>query len=182
MKEKIDRVIAAIVRGFHIYNDTILGAFLTLASGYLFYLSFSIKIMKTPVSSLDTARFFPQLVFGALIPIGIVLIVRGFLKAPLLRETAPEGEALEAKVTAFKRSVVALFAIFVFILGMQPIGYIPMAILYMLFNMFYMCERAAWKPVTFVIVSVLVAVISYFLFRQFIYVRLPAGILKGVLG
>ena len=65
---------------------------------------------------------------------------------------------------------------------MQPIGYIPMAILYMLFNMFYMCERAAWKPVTFVIVSVLVAVISYWLFRQFIYVRLPAGILKGVLG
>ena len=57
-----------------------------------------------------------------------------------------------------------------------------LSILYMLFNMFYMCERAAWKPWLFVIVAVVVAVGAYFIFRQFIYVRLPAGILKGVLG
>ena len=65
---------------------------------------------------------------------------------------------------------------------MEPVGYIPMASLYMLFNMFYMCERKAWKPVLFVIVAVAVALATYFLFRQFVYVRLPAGILKGVLG
>ena len=46
----------------------------------------------------------------------------------------------------------------------------------------YMCEKAAWKPVTFVIVSIVVAVGAYFIFRQFIYVKLPTGILKGVLG
>ena len=65
---------------------------------------------------------------------------------------------------------------------MEPLGFIPAAILYMLFNMFYMCEKAAWKPWLFVIVAVLVAVGAYFIFRQFIYVKLPAGILKGVLG
>ena len=76
----------------------------------------------------------------------------------------------------------ALLAIVIFIAGMEPIGYIPMAILYMMFNMFYMCEKAAWKPVLFLIVSVAVALLSYFLFRQFVYVRLPAEVLKGVLG
>lgn len=182
MKQKIDHLVAGIIRGFHIYNDTILGAFLAIASAALFVMSFSIKIMKTPISSVDTARFFPQLVFGALMPIGIVLVVRGLFKAKSQRATAPTGEKLEAQVLAFKRSIVALLAIVIFIVGMQPIGYIPMAILYMLFNMFYMCERAAWKPVLFVVVSVAVAVASYFLFRQFVYVRLPAGILKGVLG
>lgn len=182
MRDKIDQAVAGIIRGFHIYNDTILGAFLTIASAALFASSFSIKIMKPPISSIDTARFFPQLVFGALIPIGLVLVVRGLIKAKRLRETAPSGETLEAKVLAFKRSIVALLAILIFIAGMEPIGYIPMAILYMMFNMFYMCEKAAWKPVLFLIVSVVIALLSYFLFRQFVYVRLPAGILRGVLG
>ena len=182
MKQKLDEVIAGMIRGFHIYNDTILGAILFLGSLALFILSFSIKIMKNPVSSVDTARFFPQLIFGALMPLGLVLIVRGLLQAKLQKKTAPEGEKLEAGVTAFKRSIVALLAITVFIALMEPVGYIPMAILYMLFNMFYMCERKAWKPVLFVIVAVVVALASYFLFRQFVYVRLPAGILKGVLG
>ena len=180
--KKIDKAIAGLIRGFHIYNDTILGAILFLGSLALFIMSFSIKIMKNPVSSLDTARFFPQLVFGALMPLGLALIVRGFIKAKGLKKTAPEGEKLEAGVTAFKRSVVALAAIGVFIALMEPVGYIPMAILYMLFNMFYMCERKAWKPWLFVIVAVVVALATYFLFRQFVYVRLPAGILKGVLG
>lgn len=182
MKEKLDRLVAAIIRGYHIYNDAVLGAFLTLASVGLFVMSFSIKIMKEPVSSVDTARFFPQLVFGALIPIGIVMIIRGLIKAKTQRATAPSGEQLAAQVMAFERSIIALLAILIFIALMEPVGFIPMAIIYMMFNMFYMSERAAWKPVLFLIVSVVVAVACYFLFRQFVYVRLPAGILKGVLG
>ncbi len=180
--KKVDKVIAGIIRGFHIYNDTILGAILFVGSLILFIQSFSIKIMKTPVSNVDTARFFPQLVFGVLMPLGILLIIRGLIRAKDLRETAPEGEKLDAGVTAFKRSVVALAAIAVFIALMEPVGFIPMAILYMLFNMFYMCDKEAWKPVTFVIIAVVVPVAVYFLFRQFVYVRLPLGILKGVLG
>lgn len=182
MKEKLDSLIGKGIQGFHIYNDTILGLILLVMSVALFINSFSIKIMKEPISAVDTPRFFPQLVFGALIPIGIILIIRGLLRAKDLRSTVPTGEKLDAQVLAFKRSIVALLAIFVFILGMEPIGYIPMAILYMMFNMCYMCERAAWKPVLFLVVSVAVAVVTYFLFRQFVYVRLPAGILKGVLG
>lgn len=182
MKQKVDKALGGMIRGFHIYNDTVLGVLLLCLAVVMFIMSFSIKIMKTPVSSVDTARFFPQLVFGALIPFAIILIVRGLLRAKSRRESAPEGEKLETAITAFKRSVVALFAIFVFILLLEPVGFIPMAILYMLFNMFYMCERAAWKPVLFVIVAVVVAVAVYFLFRQFVYVKLPGGILKGVLG
>ena len=182
MKQKIDSIIGGIIRSFYIYNDTYLGAFLAVVSAILFSMSFSIKIVKEPVSAVDTARFFPQLVFGVLVPIGVVLIVRGIIKSGTLRESAPQGEVLDAQILAFKRSIVALIAIAVFIAGMEPVGYIPMAIIYMVFNMFYMSERAAWKPWLFILVAVLVAAASYFLFRQFVYVRLPAGILKGVLG
>ena len=180
--KKLDKVIAGVIRGFHTYNDTILGAILFVLSLILFIQSFSIKILKDPVSAVDTSRFFPQLVFGVLMPLGLLLIIRGLIRAKSERQTAPSGEELDARVVAFKRSIVALVAIAVFIGLMEPVGFIPMAILYMLFNMFYMCEKEAWKPVTFVIVAVCVSVGAYFLFRQFVYVRLPAGILKGVLG
>lgn len=180
--KKIDSLVAGLIRGFHICNDVILGILLTALGTGLFAMSFSIKLMKEPVSAVDTPRFFPQLVFGALIPIGLVLIIRGILKVKSQRPTAPQGEALAAQVLALKRSIVALISIAVFIALMEPIGYIPMAILYMIFNMCYMSERAAWKPVLFVVVAVVVAVASYFLFRQFVYVRLPAGLLEGVLG
>ena len=180
--KKIDKAIGAVIRAFHTYNDTILGAILFIGSLILFIMSFSIPLMKEPVSAVDTAKFFPQLVFGTLMPLGILLIIRGLIRAKDLKASAPEGEKLEKGIVAFKRSIVALAAIAVFLLLMEPLGFIPAAILYMLFNMFYMCEKAAWRPWLFVIVAVLVAVASYFVFRQFIYVKLPAGILKGVLG
>ena len=180
--KKIDKVIGGIIRAFHTYNDTILGAILFCGSLILFIQSFSIPLMKEPVTAVDTAKFLPQLVFGVLMPLGILLIIRGIIRAKSLKETAPEGEKLEKGIVAFKRSIVALVAIAVFLALMEPLGFIPAAILYMLFNMFYMCEKAAWKPVTFVIVAVVVAVATYFLFRKFVYVRLPAGLLKGVLG
>ena len=178
----IDKVIGGIIRAFHTFNDTILGAILFCGSLILFIQSFSIQLMREPVSVVDTPRFFPQLVFGVLMPLGILLIIRGIIRSKELKKTAPEGEKLQAGITAFKRSVVALLAIAVFLALMEPLGFIPAAILYMIFNMFYMCEKEAWKPVLFVVVAVVVAVGAYFIFRQFIYVKLPTGILKGVLG
>ena len=180
--KKIDKLIGGIIRAFHTYNDTILGAFLFIASLILFLQSFSISLMKEPVSPVDTAKFFPQLVFGTLMPLGILLVIRGLIRAKGLKATAPEGEKLEKGIVAFKRSIVALLAIAIFIAGIEPIGFIPMAIIYMLFNMFYMSEKAGWKPVTYVIVAVAVAIGAYFIFRKFIYVKLPTGLLKGVLG
>ena len=43
-------------------------------------MSFSIPLMKEPVSAVDTAKFFPQLVFGTLMPLGILLIIRGLIR------------------------------------------------------------------------------------------------------
>ena len=71
--KKIDKVIGGIIRAFHTYNDTILGAILFVGSLILFLQSFSIPLMKDPVSAVDTAKFFPQLVFGVLMPLGILL-------------------------------------------------------------------------------------------------------------
>jgi len=182
MKQKIDSCVAAFVRFFHTYTDVILGVVLLAFACYMFYFAGTIKIMKDPVSAVDTARFFPRIVFGAMIPVSIVLAVRGLRNAKAKRASAPTGEALAASVQAFERGVFALVCIAIFIWLMPILGFIPAAILYMVGSMFFMSVKEGWKPLAYVLTAVIVAVAAYFLFRQFVYVRLPSGILKGVLG
>ncbi|WP_312942921.1 tripartite tricarboxylate transporter TctB family protein [Oscillibacter sp.] len=181
MKQKIDSFSERFIRAYYVYKNVWLGVFLSVVSAYLFYISFNIKIMKEPVSNLDTARFFPQLVFGTLIPIGIIMILRGFKDAKQNRETIPTGQDLADAVQGFERGFVALVSITIFIALMEPIGFIPAAIIYMIASMFFMSAKEGWKPVAYVIAAILVAVGCYFIFRQFVYVHLPDGILKGVL-
>lgn len=180
MKKIIDSISEKIVLGFHIYSDIILGVFLTVFSGYMFFETWFIKIMKEPVSPVDTARFFPRLVFGGLVIIGIAMALLGLRKLPENKATAPTGEKLAESVLALKRGIIAVVCIAVFILLMEPLGFIPTAILYMIGSMFFMGAKEVWKPVTYVIVAVVVAVACYYLFKKFVYVQLPAGILKGV--
>ena len=138
--------------------------------------------MKTPVSVMDTAQFFPRMVFGSLIPISIVILIKGLLAVKFKKQTVPTGDALAASVLGFERAVVALVLIGLFVALMEPIGFIPTAIAYMIVSMFYMSVKENWKPVAYLLTAVILALACYFLFRQFVYVRLPAGILKGVLG
>ena len=100
MKQKIDRLAGAIVLGFHIYCDVILGAVLAVVGAAGFYHSFFIRIMREPVAAVDTARFFPQLVFGALIPVGIVMALLGIRKIKVNRGSAPTGQVLDNSVQA----------------------------------------------------------------------------------
>lgn len=176
----IDRPVAAIVRFYHVYRDVILGVVLVAVAAYMFYFAGTISIMKEPVSAVDTARFLPRLVFGTMIPVGIVILLQGVRAIHANKETVPEGQALDDSVLAFKRGVIALVSIGIFIALMQPLGFIPAAIIYMIFSMFFMSVKEGWKPVAYVVTAVLVAVLCYYLFKKFVYVQLPQGILKGV--
>ena len=65
---------------------------------------------------------------------------------------------------------------------MAPLGFIPTAILYMVFSMLFMSTKDGWKPVIYVVTAVVVAIACFFLFGKFVYVELPTGLLEGVLG
>ena len=182
MKQKIDRLAGAIVLGFHIYCDVIFGAVLAVVGAAGFYHSFFIRIMREPVAAVDTARFFPQLVFGALIPVGIVMALLGIRKIKVNRGSAPTGQVLDNSVQALERGIIILLSIAVFIALMAPLGFIPTAILYMVFSMLFISTKDGWKPVIYVVTAVVVAIACFFLFRKFVYVELPTGLLEGVLG
>ena len=109
------------------------------------------------------------------------MTVMGRSKLEANKSSVPTGEELSASVLALKRSVITFAFIFSFILLMVPLGFIPTAIIYMVTSMFFMASKEIWKPKAYIITAVIVALACYFLFREFLYVRLPAGILEGVL-
>ena len=57
MKQKIDRLAGAIVLGFHIYCDVILGAVLAVVGAAGFYHSFFIKVNEDRAESPGTPQF-----------------------------------------------------------------------------------------------------------------------------
>ena len=177
----IDRLVEKLIRGFHLYGDIWLGVFLSILSAFMFWQTFSFKVVTKPSSPLDTAKFAPQLVFGALGLCGLILIVQGALNVKKKRATLPSEEQMARSVLVFKRSFVGIAGVGLFVLLLPYLGFIPCAILYMIGNMLFMGAKKEWKPKTYVIVAVLVTLFLYFTFRQFMYVKLPAGILKGVL-
>lgn len=74
-----------------------------------------------------------------------------------------------------------MLALFVYVFFLDRLGFVISSILYMVFMMMYMTKKDARRPILFVMVSVVMTVVVYFCFREFLYIYLPNGILEGVI-
>ncbi len=182
MAKKIDALIKKIICGFHIYSDIALGSILTLASIALYINASHLKISAHSVTALDSAQFVPKLAFGLITILSILVFIQGLKKVKDNKETCPRDEKLEAAVVGFKRTVIAVLSIGVFIFLMTRISFMIAAIMYLIFNMYFMVERRGWKHKTYFTVAIVVSVSCFYLFDKYIYVTLPLGFLKGVFG
>ncbi|MBF4693147.1 tripartite tricarboxylate transporter TctB family protein [Fusibacter ferrireducens] len=182
MTKKIDVFISLIIRGFYTYSDIVLGFIIVAVSAGLYMNTSHLKVSAQSITPMDSAQFVPKLTFGILIFLGIIILLQGVKKIKENKKALPEGEQLIAAIIGFKRATIALTSIALFILLMTRISFIIAAILYLMFNMYFMVERRGWKHKTYFITAVIVSISLYYLFNRFIYVKLPLGFLKGVIG
>ncbi|MBS7525391.1 tripartite tricarboxylate transporter TctB family protein [Fusibacter paucivorans] len=182
MAKRIDALISSIICAFHLYSDIVMGVLVAGASALLYVNASHLKISSQSITSLDSAQFVPKLTFGILIVLGIIIALQGIKKINANRETLPSGDVLAASIIGFKRSFIAVLSIAIFIFLMTRLSFIIAAIIYLVFSMYYMVERRGWKHKTYFIVAITISVSCYYLFDRFIYVKLPLGFLKGVIG
>lgn len=152
------------------------------AESFAKYIENYLKISAQSITALDSAQFIPKLTFGGLIFLGLIVSIQGVGKISQNKMSCPEGDVLEASVVGFKRALVAVVSIGMFIFLMTRMGFIFAAIIYLVFNMYFMVERRGWKHKTYFMVAVIISVSCFYLFDKFIFVRLPLGFLKGVMG
>ena len=174
-------VMGKIIRFLQIYQNVFIGALIIVFSVVMLFASTSIRVDKFASSPVDKASFLPRLVFGILIVIGIVMIIQGIQDIKKNREKALEGAALDKASGEVLRSLGALGMLFLYILCFKPVGFIVSSILFLIAMMYYMTKKEDRKPLIFIITSVAMTLIVYFCFKKFLYIYLPAGILKGVL-
>ena len=176
--KSLNRAMGKTIRFLHIYQNMVIGALVIVLSIVMLIASNSIKVIASSLTAVDNAAFLPRVIFGVLICLGILFLVMGGKQTAANRATAPEGEALEKKAHETLRSLGALLALFVYVFFLDRLGFVISSILYMVFMM---TKKDARRPILFVMVSVVMTVVVYFCFREFLYIYLPNGILEGVI-
>ena len=166
--KSLNRAMGKTIRFLHIYQNMVIGALVIVLSIVMLIASNSIKVIASSLTAVDNAAFLPRVIFGVLICLGILFLVMGGKQTAANRATAPEGEALEKKAHETLRSLGALLALFVYVFFLDRL-------------MMYMTKKDARRPILFVMVSVVMTVVVYFCFREFLYIYLPNGILEGVI-
>ena len=179
---KIDTLLCRWLRFFRVYYNVIFDLAIIALSVVFLFITQTILISSLSVSVYDSSRFMPYVVFVLIIFFAIFDLVKAIRELPENRDSEKlADEAILAGCEQMKRAVAALGLLALTIALMNRLGFIISAILYMFCNMMFMTKKENRKPLQYIIISVLVAVAVYFAFKKFIYVYLPAGILKGVL-
>ena len=177
----LTKIMGKIIRFLQLYQNIVIGVIVIAFSVAMLINSATIRVDKFSSSPVDNAAFLPRLIFGILIVIGIVLVIMGIQDIKPNRKKLLEGEALEKASKETLRSLGALLMLAAYILCFKPVGFIISSIVYLIAMMYYMTKKEDRKPILFIIISVAMTLIVYFCFKQFLYIYLPAGILKGVL-
>ena len=122
------------------------------------------------------AGFVPTVVGAALIALSLLLMVqlaRGRHGEP------DEGEGdVDVRSTKWVPLAVCVAAVLIFIVAVEPVGYVIVSTVVFWLTAWAMGARAHWRSAT---IAVVLALVVYLSFTRLLSIDLPAGILEGVL-
>lgn len=137
-----------------------------LLSCYIFFTA--MKFPKPPATLLGP-DFFPMI-----LSLGLFIFSLSLLVQAILKKCNVEYEKMDIKSPEVIRSSMSLVATLIYVLLMQFIGFITATIIYLLFLMYLLKNR---EYVKMGIVSIVVSIIIYLLFKNLLHITLPSGLL-----
>ncbi len=151
------------------YKELFLGLImLAVAAVYLIAATrIEIRILTT-----FNSRFVPYI-------LGLMILVLGLVQSfRALRELHKKNRGEETGDKTDVQAVILTFGlIVVYVITLRPVGFLINTIWMMVLMMMLLSPRKEWKPVQFVIISVITSVIIYYAFRSGLDLMLPGGIL-----
>lgn len=117
--------------------------------------------------------FFPIVLAGFLILFSVVLIINA-LKGKSKGTVTP----LKLSDKGVQRGLITLIASIVFCVVLEPLGFIPSSIIFLVFMMFVMGNR---KPLQILIAPPLVTITVWLIFEKVLNLSMPAGVLLDIL-
>ena len=129
--------------------------------------------MPTDVVMKIGPSFFPNILAGFLILFSVVLIVNA-----LKNRSIGTLEPLRLSDKGVQRGLITLAATLVFCVVLEPLGFIPTSIIFLVFMMLVMGKR---KPLPILITPPLVTVAIWLIFEKVLNLSMPAGVLADFL-
>ncbi|WP_319237883.1 tripartite tricarboxylate transporter TctB family protein [uncultured Propionivibrio sp.] len=117
--------------------------------------------------------FFPTILASLLIIFSLVLIVNA-LRGKSKGEVTP----LKLSDKGVQRGLITLVAAIVFCISLDPIGFIPTAIVFLAVMMWVMGNR---KPLLMIVVPPLITLSIWLIFEKVLNLSMPAGLLIDIL-
>ena len=117
--------------------------------------------------------FFPNILAGFLILFSVILFINA-----LRGRSVGKVEALRLSNKGVQRGLVTLAATIVFCAILEPFGFIPSSIIFLVFMMLLMGNR---KPLQLTIAPLLVTFSIWLIFEKLLNLSMPAGVLVDIL-
>ena len=162
-------------------RDTITGLVFFIIFMLIIYFSKDIKLLV--LSSTLDARFWPRVIgIGGCI-VSLVLLMQGIVGSIVTKtkKTVPApAQNDEKKHNNDNNKVVTketLFLVFVFILSINYIGFLPMSIVYLFFQIMILLPKEERNYLKLAVISVVFSLVVYICFRFGFGVFFPSGII-----
>lgn len=161
-------------------KELILGLFMIALA--VFYMYFGTKIRVRSTVSVS-ARLIPELLGMLVLALGALQTLAGARRwLALRRKDAAEG-AVPVLVTPEEgRDAVPILLTFVLIilyaLSFEWLGFVIASVLCMFCQMWILTPKGKFRPAAFAIISVIVALVVYVVFRDGLNLMLPQGLLQ----
>ncbi|MCC8191330.1 MAG: tripartite tricarboxylate transporter TctB family protein [Planctomycetes bacterium] len=164
---------------FHRYKEILLGALmLGLAAFYLYHIQFIRVSRRVAVNS----RLIPEILGTIVLVLGVLQVLHGIkYYLDVRRVDRAAGTPASFLNETEKRDVLPIALTFLLIIGyalsFERLGFVISSILCMFCQMLILAPSGKRRPALFLAVSVVVAAVVYFVFRRYLNLMLPPGLL-----
>lgn len=159
------------------YKDYISSVVIIVIGTILFCTTFSIKKIGG-VSTDIGSDLMPKITSLLLIMIGILLFIQKYIFGKKNKKVDFNITKTTVPTKLFNKAVLStLIIILLYIILMQPLGFILSTTIYLITQIFVLTPKEYFKSIRVIIIAVVTSVVVYYLFVYFFYLLLPAGIL-----
>ncbi len=141
--------------------------------GLSIYVFFKASTFSKAPGTITGPGFFPMAIAVGLLIVSFLIILQQVL-VKVDKKTDKKMNTLSLKDEGIRRSFISLVSTIAYVLIMPYLGFITATVLYLFFLMFLLNNRAYVKMG---IISVLVSICVFLIFKTILNITLPAGLL-----
>ena len=145
---------------------------------FMLVIIFSKDIKLLVVNTTVDARFWPRIIGVGGCILSVILFLESIFEEKNGIETTTEQDSHADKI----RSIKTLILMFLYILGLDYLGFIIMTIVYLFFQFSVLTPKEERKYIRFIVIDIVFTLIVFAVFRFGFQMMLPTGRLFAVLG